>query len=272
MQAESVAIYLCPVCHAGLEPVPAGYVCQTGHTFDRAREGYVNLLPVQHKRSREPGDSPEMLAARRRFLERGHYRPLLNALIQTVQELSPVRLLDLGCGEGYYAGALRAALPDSEVYGLDISKTAVKMAARRYPDCAFAVAGSYSLPFVEGSFSHLLNVFAPLEAAEASRVLAGKGWLLRVSPGPAHLFGLKALLYDVPHPHPQATLELHGFQLQSQIPVRYVFTLQTPEELLELIQMTPYAWKLQARDPACFTQALPFTLELDVRLCWYQKI
>ena len=100
--------YSCPLCHAPLTRSGNSYLCPQRHQFDRAKEGYVNLLPVQHKRSRDPGDSAEMMQARRAFLDAGHYQPLRDAVSAKLRAIKPEQLLDIGCGEGYYTHAFAA--------------------------------------------------------------------------------------------------------------------------------------------------------------------
>lgn len=100
--------YSCPLCHAPLSRSDNHYSCPQRHQFDLAKEGYVNLLPVQFKRSRDPGDSAEMMQARRAFLDAGHYQPLRDAIAERLRHYAPTDLLDIGCGEGYYTHAFAA--------------------------------------------------------------------------------------------------------------------------------------------------------------------
>ncbi|HEY9839667.1 MAG: 23S rRNA (guanine(745)-N(1))-methyltransferase [Candidatus Sericytochromatia bacterium] len=267
--------YRCPLCREALKREAGRFCCPRRHSFDIAREGYVNLLPVQKKHSLQPGDSPQMLASRRRFLERGHYHSLRQALLARLQPLGVARLLDLGAGEGWYCGWLQQELADQqhlpEVYGIDISKTAIQLAAKRYPNCSFAVGSTHDLPFADQGFSHALNVFAPLKASEAARVLTPRGLLLRVSPAAGHLFELKTLLYAQAREHAAETSEIPGFSLINQDRLCSPFSLTSPEELRELIQMTPYAWKLQTEPAQLLDRAVPMTVRLDVWLSLYQK-
>ncbi|BDY95295.1 hypothetical protein MUTS15_39520 [Escherichia coli] len=120
--------------------VKNSYICPQRHQFDMAKEGYVNLLPVQHKRSRDPGDSAEMMQARRAFLDAGHYQPLRDAIVAQLREWldeKATAVLDIGCGEGYYTHAFADALPEITTFGLDVSKVAIKAAAKRYPQVTF---------------------------------------------------------------------------------------------------------------------------------------
>ena len=96
----------CPIDGQRLEAHEKQLVCGNGHSFDIARQGYVNLLPVQHKRSKQPGDSKEMVVARTEFLDSGVYQPIVNKLVEiTLAQITgdkEVCLMDAGCGEGYY--------------------------------------------------------------------------------------------------------------------------------------------------------------------------
>lgn len=146
--------FSCPLCHQPLAHVNNSFICPQRHQFDVAKEGYVNLLPVQHKRSRDPGDSAEMMQARRAFLDAGHYQPLRDAIVEQLSarlDASATSILDIGCGEGYYTHAFAGALPTATTYGLDVAKVAIKAAARRYPQVTFCVASSHRLPFADAS-------------------------------------------------------------------------------------------------------------------------
>ncbi len=139
--------FSCPLCHAPLSRHERAFICPQRHQFDIAKEGYVNLLPVQHKRSRDPGDNAEMMQARRAFLDAGHYQPLRDTICSLFEETLPAEataLLDIGCGEGYYtqafAGVGRAR--GAQTVGLDVSKAAIRAAAKRYPQVMFCVASS----------------------------------------------------------------------------------------------------------------------------------
>jgi 23S rRNA (guanine745-N1)-methyltransferase len=119
---------ICPICQAPLSALDNGVVCAANHRFDRARQGYLNLLPVQHTNSRDPGDNQAMVEARRRFLDGGHYAPLARRLAGLAAERAPQRWLDIGCGEGYYTAQIADALPHADGYALDISRERVQPA------------------------------------------------------------------------------------------------------------------------------------------------
>lgn len=195
----------CPVCGRRLKRAGGAFRCAAAHSFDLAREGYVNLLPARRAVPATVGDAPEMLAARRGFLEAGHYAPLARTLARIVDREAaranrPLHLLDAGCGEGYYLGAVQAAIEGAGsgrplCFGTDVARSAVRLAARRYPAALFAVADTTTrLPFIEGSVDVLLNLFAPRNPAEFARVLAPAGLLVIVLPAPDHLLSLRQSL------------------------------------------------------------------------------
>lgn len=166
--------FSCPLCHQPLTQVNNSFVCPERHQFDVAKEGYVNLLPVQHKRSRDPGDSAEMMQARRAFLDAGHYQPLRDAIVDALtqrQITGDAAITDIGCGEGYYTHAFADALAGCKTFGLDVAKVAIKAAARRYPQVTFCVASSHRLPFADESMDTIIRIYAPCKAQELARVV-----------------------------------------------------------------------------------------------------
>ena len=165
---------ICPVCGAALEPQGAAWRCVQGHCFDVARQGYVNLLTVTQKHSRHPGDTREMVAARRAFLDAGWYAPIAGALADLVRRFCPAAeaVLDAGCGEGYYLSQL-GWIP--ERWGIDISRDAVRYAAARDRSAHWLTATAAHLPFADGGFDCVLSMFALTAGAELFRVLRPGG-------------------------------------------------------------------------------------------------
>lgn len=264
--------YQCPLCHQPLMASDRQLSCGTHH-FDRAREGYVNLLPVQFKRSKMPGDNAEMMRARRLFLDAGHYQPLQTALLQhsdRVLSSQAQALLDIGCGEGYYTGALAEHLPAIQVYGLDISKTAIQRAAKRYSQVEFCVASSRRLPFGNAALDGILKIYAPCDGDELARTVKAQGWVITVSPGPRHLFQLKAQVYDAVILHPIKAEVLPGFTLQEEQTLAYWMSLRG-DEAASLLQMTPFAWRAAQEVRQRLLDADNFQCETDFIIRFHQR-
>ena len=140
------SLFRCPLCAAALTREEKRYACPTGHSFDRAAAGYVHLLPANKMHSKDPGDDKGMATARNRFLSGDYYAPLRDTLAELACAYAPehVRILDAGCGEGYYSAAVFQALDRAGkapmLAGIDLSKHALRRAAKREKAAEFAVA------------------------------------------------------------------------------------------------------------------------------------
>ncbi len=241
-------MWRCPVCHAALTPHERSWRCASGHAFDEAREGYVNLLITHQRRQRLPGDSPEMLRHRRSFLEAGHYGALAEAI---EQRLPAGHLLDAGCGEGWYSRRWPEQRPGSIVWAVDIAKEGVRLAARRAQrsgSCHYAVASVYDLPLLDHSMDAVVNVFSPVHSEEIARVLRPGGVLITATPGPEHLLGLKRHLFEQPELHDGAgpldavAAVNDAVRKVDSHRLHYVITLSSEDEVKSLLGMVPYAW------------------------------
>ena len=236
-------MWACPHCRLALRVVPGekSLACANRHAFDLAREGYVNLLPANRKRSREPGDSPAMLAARRRVHQAGAYRPLADALVDQLAGLETAGpVLDLGCGEGYYCSVMAGAVAASRLYGVDISRAAVRLAAKNQREASFAVASAYQLPILDASLDVVVRVFAPSDDDEVRRVLKPGRFYLELAPAPGHLRQLRQGLYDSPREHPPAREKIAGMCLRGKRYLDYRLPL-SPGLLADIVSMTPFA-------------------------------
>ena len=246
-----MSLFCCPLCAAPLTREERSYRCPSGHSFDLAAAGYTHLLPPNRKHSKAPGDDKEMVAARSAFLEKGYYLPLRQALEELACSLtdslpSPI-LLDSGCGEGWYTAGLFQALSAQgkppRVAGVDISKFALKKAAKRLPQGEFAVASVYRLPLPDQSADLITNVFSPLAAEEFARILRPGGHYLYVVPSARHLWQMKEVLYPQPYENPVKLDCYEGFEHVNTVPVRYTISMDDPTDWMALFGMTPYAWK-----------------------------
>jgi len=184
---------LCPVrdCHMPLSREERRVLCPRGHSFDVARSGYVNLLQPPERRSKQPGDTVAALTARRRLHDRGVTEPLAHGIAEMIAAGPSDVVLDAGCGDGFYLGALTSQF-GFHGHGVDISTPSVDAAARRYPQCEWIVANADRfLPYADRSFSIVLSITARMNASEFRRVLRDGGALLVALPSPEDLQELR---------------------------------------------------------------------------------
>ena len=235
---------ICPICGAQLNQSGRAYICPGNHSFDIARQGYVNLLTVQQKHSLNPGDTREQVLARRSFLETGCYAPIADALIEKAKELDiSGPILDVGCGEGYYSARLAEAI-GAELTGFDISKEAVRCAAAKYKDARWLCATAAHIPVEDGSAELVTSLFALTIPAEFSRVLREGGWYFQVLAAQDHLLGLKSIIYpELKFREKDSVPELPGFTLVSSTPIRFTFTVEG-EQVQNLFSMTPHVFRI----------------------------
>lgn len=266
-----VTSILCPICRLVLDRQTRTWTCAQGHSFDVAREGYVNLLPVQHKHSRAPGDKPEMVKARREFLQAGHYERLRKTLVAMLASEQAQTLLDIGCGEGYYTSALTQAA--REVTGIDIAKPAIQLAAKRFHGITWLVASGAVLPIADASVDVVTSLFSQLHIGEMHRVLKDGGRALVVTPAGDHLWSLRQALFEEVRAH-QPDKFLAGFEgffdLCSRDEVRVPLHLDQAA-LRQLVEMTPYAWKAKPERRAALIAQEALVTEAAFTLFLFRK-
>ena len=235
---------LCPICGELLTKQDRSYVCANRHSFDVARQGHVNLLPVQHKRSLSPGDTAEQVVSRRAFLDGGFYAPIRDALCALAKDhgcTGPI--LDIGCGEGYYSAELAKNL-DAELLGLDISKEAVRYAAGRYKNAIWICASAAHLPVKDQSFGLLTSLFALTIPEEFKRVLRPEGAFIQVLAAEDHLMGLKQIIYpELHHKEKFTTPDIPGFRLVESRKLQFTFTVEGVQ-VQNLLSMTPHVYRI----------------------------
>jgi 23S rRNA (guanine745-N1)-methyltransferase len=268
------SILICPLCGSSLTQSGKTWSCPQNHSFDVAKQGYVNLLPVQQKHSKNPGDTRDMVAARRAFLEQGYYAPIAQrvaALLAPVLPESP-RVLDAGCGEGYYLSQLQDALGTGDFLGVDISKEAVRYAAGRNKKALWITASAAHLPVQAEALDAVLSMFALTVPEEFSRVLRPQGYFLEVTAGRGHLMGLKSLIYSELVEKQEKHPDCPGFQLLSQETLEFPISLTKSGEVMELLSMTPHFWRItkEGAQRAAAAEHLEDIAQVELRL--YQKI
>lgn len=241
--------FTCPKCSMPLSVVNGGAAkCENGHTFDRSKEGYYNLLLSC---GGVHGDNKEMVLARREFLNTGAYLPLAERIAALAEEhTGSGALIDVGCGEGYYTELISRALSSSggTVCGFDISKDAVKRAAKRVACAEFAVATAYKIPAANAAFDTAVNMFSPLALSETHRILRTGGTFIMAIPGKRHLWGLKSAVYESPYENEVKDPYLEGFKLVSTECIAYDIELTSRSDVSALFMMTPYAYRTKRED------------------------
>lgn len=262
------SLFRCPICGQGLDRQDSRYLCPAGHSFDRASAGYVHLLPPNKMHSKDPGDDKGMAAARNRFLSGDYYRPLCDALAQLALTYAPENcsVLDAGCGEGYYSAAIYQVLLQGErspkMAGVDLSKHALRQAAKREKAVEFAVASVYDLPVPDETADLLVNCFSPLALEEFLRVMKPGGVYFYVVPGEKHLWELKEILYENPYPNTEKRTPYEGLTYLDVKEVDGTIHLPDQQTISDLFQMTPYFWKT----PKSGTERLARLDSLDVTI------
>ena len=294
MSVSPFTALACPLDGAPLQRQGGSLRCADGHCFDLAAQGYVNLLPVQNKRSLDPGDSKEMVAARRRFLEAGHYQPIADAVAQAVLAGAvpgrTLTCLDAGCGEGYYLRQL-AATAAAEAHplalaGLDISKWAVQAAAKRdlhdarsqagpspSPSTTWVVGSNAGLPVLPGTLDRVLCMFGFPVYGEFARVLRRGGELLQVDAGPEHLRELREVIYPTLKPErPAARQAPAGFEHLGTDTLRFPVHVDGAAPIADLLAMTPHLYRATAEGRARAAALTALTMTVDVRLGRYRRL
>ncbi len=277
-----IVYFVCPICHSSLIINEKIWQC-TGekndknrqHCFDVARQGYVNLLPVQQKKSKNPGDSQESILARQRFLQAGFYQPLQQRIAELIQHHLPSSgdWLDIGCGEGYYTQAIAKVDKVEQLIAIDISKPAItelaKMSKQQqmlwlknrsqkepqntsrnesqtiYP----LVASASNLPIADDSLNGISSIFSPILPKEMARTLKAQGIVLLAKPNIGHLASVRAGLFDEVREHDSdkflQELVTAGLQPIHREALSYEFRLNQ-QQLADLLTMTPYSYRAKA--------------------------
>ena len=258
---------ICPVCGENLIRAERTQKCPNGHSFDIAKEGYVNLL-LTSKKGDSMGDDRISARKRRDFLNCGYYSPLKDALVSLFADKSGT-LLDICCGEGYYTSAL-AENENLRVYGFDLSREMVRLAAKR-GKAEFFVANMASIPVSDSSFDYAVHLFAPFNEKEFARILKSGGRLYTVVPGSHHLFGLKEKIYDEPYLNDEKLPETEILKLVSRRKISAEIELKTAEDIEAVFRMTPYYFHTSEKDKAKISNLGSLKTPIEFVIGEYEK-
>lgn len=276
----SATFWQCPLCRESLQETTDFWICENRHSFDKAKEGYVNLLLPNQKNSKAPGDSPKMVLARRAFLDQGHYAPLAHEIAKTITLLAKtdipptksaaINIFDAGCGEGYYLHEIGEVLKNqvsTHYSGIDISKKAVQKAAKKYSGKRFAVASTFNLPLCNDSQDFVIQIFAPSKSSEINRILKNDAFWIWTNPHTEHLKELKHLVYSNPNLHIPTDEVPEGFKQVNRQRLTYTISLNDCEQRENLLMMTPFYWTISQDKKDILKVALTdVTIDFDIQV------
>ena len=193
---ETATFFACPFCQQALFLAENSLKCKNKHSFDLAKLGYVNLAP-QVKQSKAYDKSN--FQNRQLILEAGFYQPILKKLLEILSSLPQHdNLLDIGCGEGYYARNLQAQLPAKHIYAFDLSKESIQLAAKSDHSLTVSwfVGDLAHIPIQDTSMDVILDIFSPANYQEFQRVLRKNGLLIKVIPSSQHLQEIRSIVAE----------------------------------------------------------------------------
>ncbi len=276
----------CPIDGQKLEAHDKQYVCENGHSFDIARQGYVNLLPVQHKRSRQPGDSKKMVTARTEFLDSGVYQPIADRLsgiiLSQIIDGKETCLMDAGCGEGYYLEHVFSALKNVDgegtisFVGLDISKEAIISATKRNRKISWIVGTNRQPPVTDSSVDIIMCVFGFQSYEGFNKVLKDGGIIILVEPGPDHLKELREIIYsdikisETPDLSNIKEINLSVIDTQQLL---FKTSVDSHHQINNLLTMTPHLFRAnkQGKEKAGRLKQLEITVDVIFRTLQKQQ-
>lgn len=279
MCGDTVKIsFRCPVCKNALEDDGKTYRCEKNHCFDKAKQGYVNLLQSQSSSKKRHGDDALMVKARQSFLEKGFYNDLCNELINAALKTSKeeTTLVDLGCGECWYTEQIYKALKENgknpSAFGIDISKQALIAGSKRCRELKLAVASTADIPMQTESCDIVVCVFAPYAEEEVLRVLKRGGVFIKAFPLENHLLGLKSAIYEKPYKNEVNEETPVGFEKADFIRTQNTITLETNEDIINLFKMTPYYYKTGRADQMKLEKLSYLETQTEFGIVIYKKV
>lgn len=238
----------CPVCGKDLHKENKSLVCPDRHLFDISKEGYVNLLSSSHKSGDTIGDNKSMALSRQDFLNKGYFSALSDFISQKcLEEKKQSVILDICCGEGYYSSEILKN-GDFQLYGFDLSREMVRLAAKRKTQGSFFVSNISKIPIKSESCDLAFHFFAPFHEKEFSRILKKGGKLFTAVPGENHLFELKEKLYEKPYKNDEKLPETELLTLTGTHRIEKTVLLTSQADIQNLFMMTPYYYRTSQKD------------------------
>ena len=254
---------ICPICNLEMQKDEKRYFCPNNHSFDIAKEGYVNLAM---QKTDDTGDTKEAMLARRAFLEKDYYAFLKNAINDYISTFNVERLTDLACGEGYYTKDLRAPYK----IGVDLSKKGLKLAAKKDRSTTYILASIFHTPIESFSQDMILTCFAPVAEKEIVRLLKDDAYFLLIRPASHHMFELKQAIYDIPYLNDEKILEIEGLKLVEEKNIEDHVTLNK-DDMMNLFMMTPYFYKTSLKDKSKLDSIDTLDITFAFHMSLYQK-
>lgn len=255
---------VCPICKKKLKKIENKYQCEESHSFDIARQGYVNFSLRQKK---EQGDNARMIHSRTQFLEKDYYDFMRQSVASILCKYDVKILFDAGCGQGYYTKSFANIC--STVIGADLSKEGVRYAAAHDKKCFYFVSSIFDLPLENECVDGVTSIFVPNAYEEVHRILKKNGIWIVVGPGPKHCWELKELLYGTPYENSWPESSMEGFEQVEQVKINNKYYV---DNVWSLLEMTPYRYKTGKKglDAAKECPGLNVTFEFIITV-WRKK-
>ena len=260
----------CPKCHQPLFQEGNSYKCKNNHCYDIARSKYINLLLNPDKSTNNPGDSKESLRARKAFLNQGYYDGILSQVVTYIKDHyhDNMHILDLGCGEGYYTNGLKKQLPESTIYGLDISKEAILMASKYNKEVCWIVGNSKNIPILDHSLDVICALFTVVNHQELKRCLKENGYIIHITANRNHLIELKHLIYDEIKEKADTFIRL-PFKTIHSYDYKELLHIRNREDSLNLLKMTPHYYHIKKEKRSILDTLDTLDVTIDIKITIY---
>ncbi len=262
----------CPKCHLPLQLDGKSLKCENKHTYDIAKQGYINLLLNQDKACNLPGDNKESLLCRKHHLNKGYYDLIAQSVIDTIKEYrdeTPMHLLDLGSGEGYYTYKFKQAFPNDDLYGLDISKDGVAMSTKYTKDICWIVGNSKNIPIQDHSLDFITALFTVVNVDELKRCLKEGGYVVHITANNHHLIEFKEVIYEEVKIKSDEFIRL-PFETIISKDIKQTIHLENREDTLNLLKMTPHFYHIKKERRYVLDELEDFDVTIDIKLTLYK--